>query len=127
MKQSKPLLEIFDSPKNDLLWEDENGKLQAKFRDDVEKVLEAFEVFRNEQRGDGKNLRLIRTRRSISERGGIAALDGIVNRKKAAMGFAILEEAGRLDLSFEKIVAGTHASLFDKDTVDVARKRLREK
>lgn len=121
-KEQRPLLEIFE---NDELWRDGSGTIQTEFRDKVEKVLVAFEELRKEQRGDGRNLKAIRTRRQMRDFGGIAALTRIVNRRKAAEGFEILRDEGRLDLSFEQVV-DTHARLFDKDTLNAARKRLRE-
>ena len=121
-KEQRPLLEIF---KNDELWRDGSGTLQTEFRDKVEKVLVAFENLRKEQRGDGRNFKANRTRLQLRDFGGIEALSRIVKRRKAAEGFEILRDEGRLDLSFEQVV-DTHARLFDEETVEVAQKRLRE-
>lgn len=120
-RNKKPLLAIFGEEE---LWKDDTGKLIKSFRDDVEKAIDAYEC-QLCVKHNGRKLRAIRARRMIKDHGGIEALSRSVrDRKKLQTGFLRLKKAGKIDLSFEAIVV-RHASLFNDETVENAKCRLK--
>ena len=72
----------------------------------------------------GRKVRASYTRRAIAKHGVIQAIERIVLKgSKDTKGFALLEEAGLLDYSFEAIVV-KHTDVFCPAAVDLARRRL---
>lgn len=65
--------------------------------------------------------------RMLSELGGLATAKQLINDSHESQGYTNLWERGRLDLTVETVVYGNERwhSLFTKDELERARKRLR--
>ena len=93
------------------------------FEHDVWKSIYALEHSLTTERG--KTTRLQRTRNSIAEKGELATVAGLLNKKKASEGFGMLIERGMPELTFEEL-ALRHPDRFTPEELDAARARLKD-
>lgn len=93
------------------------------FEHDVWKSIHALEHSLTTERG--KTTRLQRTRNSITDKGELETVAGLLNKKKASEGFGMLVERGMPELTFEEL-ALRHPDRFSAEQLESARARLKD-
>ena len=88
---------------------------------DVWRAIYAFEELRREE--SGKTVRLSRTRQKIDRVGEVKTVTDLTLQKIPSDGFTMLQDRGRLELSFEALVLA-RAEHFPSNVVEAARARL---